>query len=577
MQEAFSYLCQILDSQMSIWKKRYNLDQHEQSLSLIEKIQVSRGFKTPSDLKKLTHRSPNQFLNPSLLKDLDKATSRLLEAKEKNDKILVFGDYDVDGTTSVSMVFGYLKDLGFDVHYYIPDRYTEGYGFSSTGANYAVSHNFNVVITLDCGVKDGERISFCQNHGLDVIVCDHHTPEELPPAFAVINPKRSDCSYPNKALSGCGVGFKLLQGLTRSLNLNENKLYYYLDFVALSTAADIVPFTEENQAFVHFGLKVMHKKLRPGLEAMYQISGSKATQIGVTEMVFIFAPRINAAGRIFAGKRSVDLLLSEDLESAMTIAKEIESYNKERRHLDQEIAAEAFQQIEDDPFHKNSMVTVVKKEGWHKGVVGIVASRLIEKIYKPTLVLTETDGIISGSARSIDGIDMYEMLQSCSAYLNQFGGHSMAAGLSLQSENFEKFRNQFNEVVSEKCNKELFERTYLFDEVIQLHEIDALLYHEIQNLAPFGPGMEEPLFVCKRVADTGYSRTVGSDQSHLSLLLKEIETGKTLKGIFFKGGAYLGLIQSKKPVDILFKLTLNTWNNQENIEAEIKAIRLSEN
>ncbi|MFM7721650.1 MAG: single-stranded-DNA-specific exonuclease RecJ, partial [Bacteroidota bacterium] len=374
---------------MTIWKKKYELNRKEQALSLIERIHISRGINSPLDLKKFTHRSPNQFLNPSLLKDLDHAVERLLKAKDANETILIFGDYDVDGTTSVSMFYGYLRDLGFKVAYYIPDRYKEGYGFSMTGAMYAIEHHFNLVITLDCGVKDGERIKLCQDHGIDVIVCDHHTPSELPVAYAIINPKRSDCNYPNKGLSGCGVGFKLLQGITRALQLNENRLYYYLDFVALSTAADIVPFTEENQLFVYFGLGVMNKKLRPGLEAMFKLSSSKSTIIGVQEMVFIFAPRINAAGRIFAGKRSVDLMLSKDLESAMIIAKEIEAYNKERRFLDQEIALEAFDQIANDSFHTNSAVTIVKKEGWHKGVVGIVASRLIEKIYKPTLVLTE--------------------------------------------------------------------------------------------------------------------------------------------------------------------------------------------
>jgi single-stranded-DNA-specific exonuclease len=560
---------------MNIWKERYTLNENELTFGLIERLHVSRGIRTAQDLKKFTHRSPNQFLNPSLLKDLDHAVERLLKAKEASESILIFGDYDVDGTTSVSMVYGYLRDLGFKVAYYIPDRYKEGYGFSMTGAMYAIEHHFNLVITLDCGVKDGERIKLCQDHGIDVIVCDHHTPGELPCAYAIINPKRPDCLYPNKGLSGCGVGFKLLQGLTRSLDLKENKLYYYLDFVALSTAADIVPFTEENQLFVYFGLGVMNKKLRPGLEAMFKLSSSKSTTIGVQEMVFIFAPRINAAGRIFAGKRSVDLMLSKDLESAMIIAKEIEAYNKERRFLDQEIAIEAFDQIANDSFHTNSAVTIVKKEGWHKGVVGIVASRLIEKIYKPTLVLTELDGIISGSARSIPGIDMYESLQACSEHLTQFGGHTMAAGLSLPTENFYAFREKFNSVIEEQCTGELFERVQCFDEVIQLAEINMDLYNQIQLLSPFGPEMEEPVFQAKHLIDTGYSRAVGSDQSHLSLSLQEAKTGVVMKGIFFKGAESLSLVKSKQPIDILFKLTLNTWNNQENIEIEIKDLRLS--
>ncbi len=561
---------------MSIWRKRYTLNENEQSLSLIERLHISRGITNDQDLKKFTHRSPNQFLDPSLLKDLDHAVERLMRAKDANESILIFGDYDVDGTTSVSMVYGYLRDLGFKVEYYIPDRYKEGYGFSISGAMYAIEHHFNLVITLDCGVKDGERIKLCQDQGIDVIVCDHHTPGELPCAYAIINPKRPDCLYPNKGLSGCGVGFKLLQGLTRSLNLSENKLYYYLDFVALSTAADIVPFTEENQLFVYFGLRVMNKKLRPGLEAMFKLSSSKSTSIGVQEMVFIFAPRINAAGRIFAGKRSVDLMLSKDLDSAMIIAKEIEAYNKERRFLDQEIAHEAFEQIASDSFHRNSAVTVVKKEGWHKGVVGIVASRLIEKIYKPTLVLTELDGILSGSARSIPGVDMYESLQACSEHLTQFGGHTMAAGLSLPAENFNLFREKLNAVIREQFQGDLLERVQYFDEVIQLAEIDVDLYNNIQLLSPFGPAMEEPVFHAKHLTDTGHTRAVGSDQSHLSLSLQEANTGKIMKGIFFKGADSLALVQSKQPIDILFKLTLNNWNNEENIELEIKDLRLSE-
>ncbi|MFM7770576.1 MAG: single-stranded-DNA-specific exonuclease RecJ, partial [Bacteroidota bacterium] len=415
---------------MAIWKKRKEINFSTEDFSLLDKICQLRGIQGTEELQNLNNRVPQSMLDPFQLMDLQKACTRLLQAKERNEKILIFGDYDVDGTTSVSLVYGYLLEMGFNVSYYIPDRYKEGYGFSQTGAEYAIAENFQLIITLDCGTKDGVRIDFCKAQGIDVIVCDHHTPEEHPNAIAFINPKRKDCSYPNKGLSGCGVGFKLMQGLNRTMQVSDNRLYYYLDLVALSTAADIVPFTPENQLMVYFGLRVMNKKLRPGLQAMFNLSKSKSTTIGVQELVFIFAPRVNAAGRIYAGKRSVDLMLSEQLNLAEEIASEIETYNRERRALDENITKEALALIEGDEFSETSKVNVVYHKNWHKGVIGIVASRIIEKYYKPTIVLTEIDGQLSGSCRSIPGIDIYEILNSCAGLLTQFGGHSMAAGLS---------------------------------------------------------------------------------------------------------------------------------------------------
>jgi single-stranded-DNA-specific exonuclease len=567
----------------NIWKKRADFNSDEitdlarksQTNEAFAEILLSRKIHTPEEAHVFLHPEINQLLDPFGLKDMEKAIARLVAAKEKNEKILVYGDYDVDGTTAVAVFYSFLKHVGFECDFYIPDRYKEGYGFSEAGVAFAHENNFSLIVTLDCGIKDGPRIEQCNAHGIDVIVCDHHTPEILPPAFAIVNPKRKDCTYENKGLCGCAVGFKVICAWFIHHNESLDFAYSFLDLVAVATGADIVPVTSENRVLLHFGLKEINTHFRPGIAELLANAKHSGKILKVVDLVFLIAPRINAAGRIFSGKRAVEVLLTNNAEDAKSVAAEIEKYNQERKGLDRNIAQEALDIIERDSFYQDSFTTVVKKQGWHKGVVGIVASRLIETYYKPTIVLVEDDGILSGSVRSIEGIDVYEMLSLCEEHLIQFGGHSMAAGLKLKSENFEAFRSAFDEVVRKFTNNIRIERCHLYDTEIQFDEISFSLYESLQPLEPHGPENLRPVFISKNVKNARFTKLVGAHADHLQLHVKQAGNVSEMKGIAFKMADWVFPIIEGKEIDLLFQLNENVWNGQSSIQLEVLDIRLS--
>lgn len=513
--------------------------------------------------------------DPFLMKDMDRAVNRLSEAMHRNEKILVYGDYDVDGTTAVTMVYSFLESIGVFVDYYIPDRYTEGYGFSMKGVEYAKENRCSLIITLDCGVRDGQKIEYARSLGIDVIVCDHHMPAEIPNAAAVLDPKRIDCSYPYKGLSGAGVGFKMLQALCIQQSIELELLFNYLDLVTISIGADIVPITGENRILAYFGLKQLQASKRPGIASMLDKAGFKKSEINITDVVFILAPRINAAGRIFSGKAAVDLLLSNEDEAA-ALSSSIEEYNATRKGLDKEITLQATQIVDDDLFHKESFVTVVCDEKWHKGVVGIVASRLVETYYKPTIVLVSDGEKMAGSARSIDGIDLFECLNECEGLLIQFGGHAMAAGLSLKAENFEAFRAQFDRVVRSKLNDVRPAPFICYDAEIDFASITPRFYRLLKQFEPFGPENLSPVFLVRNVKNSVFTRTVGENNNHLKLHVKQ-EGNPTLsmEGIGFELGSWLPILMEGVTVDLLFTINENNWNNKTTLQLVVKDIRES--
>ena len=565
------------------WKKREQFSNDEIAELAVKsnisgafaEILLSRKISTPEQARTFLNPEINQLLDPFGLKDMDKAISRLISAKEKNEKVLVYGDYDVDGTSAVAVFYSFLKHVGFDCDFYIPDRYKEGYGFSEAGVAFAHENNFSLIVTLDCGIKDGPRIEQCNAHGIEVIVCDHHTPEALPPAFAIVNPKRKDCTYENKGLCGCAVGFKVMCAWFIHHNESLDFAYSFLDLVAVATGADIVPVTSENRVLLHFGLKEINTHFRPGIAELLANAKHSGKVLKVVDLVFLIAPRINAAGRIFSGKRAVEVLLTNNAEDAKSVAAEIEKYNQERKGLDRNITQEALDIIERDTFYQDSFTTVVKKQGWHKGVVGIVASRLIETYYKPTIVLVEDDGILSGSVRSIEGIDVYEMLSLCEEHLIQFGGHSMAAGLKLKSENFEAFRSAFDQVVRKFTNNTRIERCHLYDTEIQFDEISFSLFESLQPLEPHGPENLRPVFLSKNVKNARFTKLVGAHADHLQLHVRQAGNVSEMKGIAFKMADWVFPILEGKEIDLLFQLNENVWNGQSSIQLEVLDIRLS--
>ena len=550
-------------------QKELNIDLYTASLlaqRAIHSFESAREFFRPS-IQKLH--------DPFLMKDMDRAVNRLSEAMHRNEKILVYGDYDVDGTTAVTMVYSFLESIGVGCDYYIPDRYGEGYGFSMKGVDYAKENGCSLIITLDCGVRDSQKIEYARSLGIDVIVCDHHMPAEIPDAAAVLDPKRLDCNYPYKGLSGAGVGFKMLQALCIQQSIELELLFNYLDLVTISIGADIVPITGENRILAHFGLKQLQASQRPGIASMLDKAGFKKSEINITDVVFILAPRINAAGRIFSGKAAVDLLLSND-DEASTLSSAIEEYNATRKGLDKEITLHATQIVDDDLFHKESFVTVVCNEKWHKGVVGIVASRLVETYYKPTIVLVSDGEKMAGSARSIDGIDLFECLNECEEHLIQFGGHAMAAGLSLKAENFEAFRAQFDRVVRSKLNNLRPAPFICYDTELDFASITPRFYRLLKQFEPFGPENLSPVFLARNVKNAVFTRTVGENNNHLKLHVSQAENPTlSMEGIGFDLGHWLPNLKEGALVDLLFTINENNWNNKTTLQLVVKDIRES--
>ena len=538
----------------------------------LAEILLQRGISTYDEAKKFFRPSLSDLHNPFLMKDMDVAVQRIETAITNNESILIYGDYDVDGTTAVSLVSSYLKTYYPNIATYIPDRYEEGYGVSYKGIDFAEDNNFSLIIALDCGIKAIDKVAYATKKGIDFIICDHHKPgNEIPKAVAILNPKRTDCSYPFDELCGCGVGFKLIQALGSKRNETIENFVPYLDLVATATAADIVPMVGENRTLAYFGLQVINTNPRNGFKAI--IKQQKKSIFTITDVVFIIAPRINAAGRIKHGNYAVELLTEMDFETATKFAASIEAFNIERKELDKKITHEALQQIKNNDEEQNS-TTVVYAETWHKGVIGIVASRLIETYYKPTLVFTKSGDKLAASARSVKGFDVYNALEQCAEFIEQFGGHKYAAGLTLRPENYEAFKQKFEEVVSATLPDELKTPEINIDAELDLSEITQKFYRIIQQMAPFGPQNMKPIFSSTSVRDNGYGKQVGEDKTHLKLNLIYGSDNKTYNAIGFGLGDKLPQIQNE--FDIAYSLDENTWNGFTSIQLLLKSIKQNE-
>ncbi|MDA7768377.1 single-stranded-DNA-specific exonuclease RecJ, partial [Flavobacteriales bacterium] len=506
--------------------------------------------------------------DPFLMKDMEKAVQRLSTAISNDEKILVYGDYDVDGTTAVSLMYLFLKNFSERIEHYIPDRYDEGYGVSYKGIDYAKDNGFSLIICLDCGIKAIDKVAYAKEKGVDFIICDHHRPgDKLPDAVAVLDPKRNDCDYPFKELCGCGVGFKLAQAYYQFHDYPFEDLIPLLDLVVVSIAADIVPMIGENRVLSYFGLKELNNNPRNGLKALMDVSNRKDT-FTISDVVFGIAPRINAAGRIEHGNKAVELLIQDDYSLAKEKADYIDQHNLTRKELDQSITKEALEMIV-----PNAKSTVVSSEHWHKGVVGIVASRLIESHYRPTIVLTESNGKLSGSARSVKSFDVYNAIDECSDLLEQFGGHKYAAGLTMKKENLSEFTQRFEEVVSRTISDEMLVPEISIDLEMDFKEINFKTYRILQQMAPFGPSNNKPVLMLKGVVDNGRGRLIGSDQSHLKLAITDALGSAVYDGIGFGMANHFPRIKNKEPFDICFVLEENEWNGNTTLQLRVKDIK----
>jgi len=531
---------------------------------------VQRGIETFEEAKAFFRPKLEHLHNPYLMKDMDKAVARIELAIANQEKILVFGDYDVDGTTAVSLVSSYLKTYYSNVATYIPDRYDEGYGISFKGIDFADDNEFSLIIALDCGIKSINHVAYAKERNIDFIICDHHRPGEfLPDAVAVLDPKRDDCTYPYDELCGCGIGFKLIQALGENRNQTIEDLTPYLDLVATAIAADIVPMTGENRVLAHFGLQVINSDPRPGIKAL--IHQIKKQTLYITDVVFIIAPRINAAGRIKHGNHAVELLSEFDFEQAQQFASEIEKYNSDRKELYKQITIEALSQIVENE-EVEGFTTVVYQEDWHKGVIGIVASRLIETYYRPTLVFTKSGDKLAASARSVKGFDVYNALEACSEHLEQFGGHMYAAGMTLKEENYLAFKNAFEKVVSETIHPDMLLPEISIDAEIDFPEITPKLIRILNQFEPFGPLNMTPIFMSKNINDTGYPKNMGLDEAHLKLFVKQ-NNSEGIAAIGFGLGNKINLVTDKKPFDAVYCLDENEWNGKVTIQLRLRDIK----
>jgi len=535
----------------------------------LSKLLVQRGVHSFEAAKKFFRPSLGDLHDPFLLKDMDIAVSRIEKAIANKENILIYGDYDVDGTTSVSLVASYLKTITTSISTYIPDRYDEGYGISYKGIDFAADNNFSIIIALDCGIKAIDKVSYATAKNIDFIICDHHKPgNKIPDAIAVLNPKRNDCSYPYDELCGCGVGFKLVQALAFNRGQTIEDLTQYLDLVATAIAADIVPMTGENRVLTYFGLQVINSNPRNGIKAIIQQIDKKV--LTITDVVFMIAPRINAAGRIKHGNAAVELLTEANFDQALEFAKKINNYNSERRVLDAQITKEALLQIEKNQ-EKEKFTTVVFDKKWHKGVIGIVASRLIETYYRPTLVFTKSGNKLAASARSVKGFDVYDALEKCSEFIEQFGGHKYAAGLTLEPTNYAAFKNKFEEVVASSIERELLIPEITIDASLELSDINPKFFRIIQQMGPFGPQNMKPVFTTTSVRDNGYGKTVGSDKTHLKLNIIYGADQKTYNAIGFGMGDKMKFIEND--FDIAYSLDENEWNGNTSIQLLLKDLK----
>ena len=528
----------------------------------IDTFELARGFFRPS-LDKLH--------DPFLMADMDKAVERLEKAIDRGEKILVYGDYDVDGTTSVALFYGFLSQHYQALEFYIPDRYKEGYGISEAGIDWAIEQQFDLIISLDCGIKAVNMVAKAAAAGIDFIVCDHHLPgAKLPPAYAVLDPKRKDCNYPFKELSGCGIGFKFLQAFCIKNEIALEKLYPYLDLLAVSIAADIVPITDENRLLAFYGLRQLNLHPRPGLQALIDLAGFRS-EIDINGVVFGIGPRINASGRIAHAKTAVKLLLSSDLEEAKSIATIINDKNTERRTFDANITREALEMIEQNPLNNAAKSTVLFKNDWHKGVIGIVASRCIDMYYRPTIILTESNNKATGSARSVMGFDIYEAIAECSDLLLQYGGHMYAAGLTMELEKVNEFQKRFEEVVASRINPEQLIPQIEIDQLINLDQITQRFYNILKQAAPFGPQNMQPIFMTEQVRTVGRPRILKN--KHLKLNLCQEEDGAVMECIGFDMADYFGMIDSGMRFNIAYTVEENSYWSPGSLQLCLKDIK----
>lgn len=555
--------------------------EHELNISsAAARMLVVRGIQTADEARAFVRPSLEMLHDPFLMKDMDKAVERLHQAITQGEKILIYGDYDVDGTTAVAVMYRFLQNLvsnlsplTFNLDYYIPDRYTEGYGVSQQGIDYAAAQGCNLIITLDCGIKAVEKVAYAASKGIDVIVCDHHTPgEELPNAVAVLNMKRSDCPYPYKDLSGCGVGFKLAQAYTSRYGLPFDNLIPLLQLLAMSIASDIVPITGENRILAHFGIQQLNKAPFTGLSAIMAVASIEEKRLTISDLVYKIGPRINACGRMKSGRAAVELLLTDDPDFARQQAEEVNHHNEDRRDCDTETTKEALAQLQGDPMFANRRSTVVYAPHWHKGVVGIVASRLTENYYRPTIVLTASeDGIISGSARSVGGFDIYAAIDSCSDLLTNFGGHKFAAGLSMHINDLPEFQERFEAYVAAHIREDQLQPTLQIEAELQLGDITKSFYNVLRHLEPFGPGNPRPLFVSRYLINHRDTRAVGKEREHLRLDVTDRVNAIT--GIAFGRADMAEYIQNGNAVDICYELNENTFNHYTTIQMMVQDIQ----
>lgn len=568
-------------------------------------ILLQREIDTFEKAKSFFRPNLDEIHDPFLMKDMDKAVTRLIAAIENKENILIYGDYDVDGTTSVSLVYSYLKNFypaldrerekneqiilknnkeqgqsddyksQFGLEYYIPNRYTEGYGISYQGIDYAAENDFKLIIALDCGIKAIDKVAYATEKGVDFIICDHHRPgSEIPKAVAVLDQKREDCNYPYKELSGCGVGFKLMQAWTQQTNRDESKLMEYLDLLAVSTCADIVPITGENRVFVYHGLKVINEKPRLGIKTMLELA-KKETELTTTDIVFTIAPQINAAGRIETGKKAVEMLVEESSKKALEFGNHINDLNTDRKELDKAITMEALKMIDDDKALQEKKSAVLFKKDWHKGVIGIVASRVIESYYRPTIILTESNGMATGSARSVSGFDVYDAIDACSDLLDQFGGHMYAAGMSMKVENVAAFTQKFEEVVSSQITEEQLTPQINIDSVLKLGQINAKFNGILKQFDPSGPNNMRPVFMSENVFMTGNSRKIGGDKTHLRLeVFQEENSDLKFNCIGFGLGEILDELDEGMPFSIVYNIEENHWRGTTTLQLNLKDIKV---
>ena len=537
---------------------------------IIASLLIQRGIETYNEAKAFFRPSLKHLQDPFLMKDMDKAVARIEKAIANKENILIYGDYDVDGTTSVALLSSYLKTSYSLVHTYIPNRYDEGYGISYKGINFALENDFSLIIALDCGIKAIDKVEYAKEKGIDFIICDHHRPgSEVPDAVAVLDPKQEDCHYPYKELCGCGVGFKLIQAIASKEGKTVEDLVEYLDLVATAIGADIVPITGENRVLAYFGLKIINSNPRPGIKAIIDLVEKE--ELTITDVVFIIAPRINAAGRMEHGNYAVTLLTDMEYDEALKHAAEINQYNLDRREEDKKTTEQALAQIEEQNEQKH-FTTVVYDENWHKGVIGIVASRLTETYYRPTLVFTKSGQKLAASARSVRDYDIYNAIEACQEHIEQFGGHMHAAGLTLEEVNYEAFKKAFEAVVSNTIDKKLLIPEIKADAEIDLKDITPKFYRILKQFAPYGPGNMTPVFVTNNLTDTGYGKCVGADKTHLRMNVTQPDAGNIV-AIGFGMGDKFDLISEGKPFSAVYSIDENEWRGNVSLQLKLRDIK----